>query len=100
MAILTWVKSQQVFLKIQEGSGDALSSEDLSDGMVDYVLWNTFRPDDIGLDDALDMDLIDGGMLMFPSEITALAALPECYLAAFDKSYNKDDVIVLLQRED
>ena len=38
MAILAWIKSRQVFLKIQEGTGDNLSEEDIASGMTDYVL--------------------------------------------------------------
>lgn len=29
MAILLWVRSKKLFLKIQEGTGDALSTEDV-----------------------------------------------------------------------
>ncbi len=96
MAILTWVKSRQVFLKIQEGAGDALEQEDMDAGMVDYVLWSTFRPDCIDVDETLDMELQDSGMLMFKNLISALESLPDCYDTAFDKPYDDSDVIVLV----
>ena len=44
MDILTFVKSEKEFLKIQEGIGDNLSREDIKNGFQDYVLWSTFRP--------------------------------------------------------
>ena len=97
MAILAWVKSRGVFLKIQEGTGDNLSEEDIDSGMTDYVLWSVFRPDCIDIDETLDMNLIDSGMMMFKSAISAVESLPECYAAAFDRSYDAKDVIVLLK---
>lgn len=100
MALLAWIKSRKVFLKIQKGTGDNLSAEDVADGMVDYVLWSMFRPDALGLDETLEMSLVDGGMLMFKSPTTPLESLPECYVAAFDDPYDKSDVSLLLQEED
>ena len=97
MAILVWVKSKEVFLKIQEGTGDALTPDDMKNGMKDYVLWSTFRPECLDVDDTLDMKLMDGGMLMFKSETSVFEALPECYATAFDKPYAESDVVVLLQ---
>ena len=38
MAVLTWIKSRKLFLKIQEGTGDNLLREDRAAGYVDYVL--------------------------------------------------------------
>ena len=100
MALLAWIKSQKVFLKIQEGTGDNLSAEDVADGMTDYVLWSVFRPADLDLDETLEMSLVDGGMLMFKSPTTPLESLPECYAAAFDRPYDEIDVTLLLQKED
>ena len=100
MAILAWVKSRRVFLKIQEGTGDNLSEEDIANGMTDYVLWNVFRPECIDIDETLDMSLIDSGMMMFKTEVSAVEALPECYAAAFDSAYDAEEVIVLLEEKD
>lgn len=97
MAILSWVKSRQMFLKIQEGCGGALSREDIAEGMVDYVLWSTFQPEEIDIDETLDMELIDGGILMSKTDISAIESLPDCYVAAVGKPYDESDVIVLLQ---
>ena len=98
MALLAWIKSQKVFLKIQEGTGDNLSAEDVADGMTDYVLWSVFRPADLDLDETLDMQLVDSGMLMFKALTMARESLPECYVAAFDSPYNETDVNFLLDR--
>ena len=100
MALLSWVKSRKVFLKIQGGTGDNLSAVDVADGMTDYVLWSTFQPDALDLDETLEMSLVDGGMLMFKSPTTPLESLPECYAAAFDRPYDEIDVTLLLQKED
>lgn len=96
MAVLAWVISQQVFLKIQEGTGDNLSREDIANGMTDYALWSTFRPECIDMDDELPMNHLDGGMIMFKARTSAFESLRECYASAFDKPYDKRDVIVLL----
>jgi hypothetical protein len=98
VALLAWIKSQKVFLKIQEGTGDNLSAEDVADGMTDYVLWSVFRPADLDLDETLDMQLVDSGMLMFKVLTMARESLPECYVAAFDRPYDETDVNLLLNR--
>ena len=100
MAVLAWVKSRRVFLKIQEGTGDNLSEEDVANGMTDYVLWSTFCPESIDIDEVLDMNHLDGGMMTFKTKTSSVESLPECYAAAFDRPYDKTDVIVLLQEKD
>ena len=79
MEILAWIRSKKLFLKIQEGVGDNLSQEDLDNGYIDYVLWSIFQVDDLDSDDSLDLNLIEGGMLMFKEYTTAIKALPYCY---------------------
>ena len=100
MAVLVWVISRQVFLKVQEGTGDNLSEEDVADGMNDYVLWSTFRPECIDVDDVLPMNHLDGGMITFKARTSAFESLPECYASAFDKPYDETDVVVLLHMEE
>ena len=65
--------------------------------MKDYVLWSTFRPESIDVDDDLTLELLDGGVLMFKSIASATESLPDCYATAFGKPYDESDVIVLLQ---
>ncbi|MGN0832735.1 MAG: hypothetical protein ACI4RD_03695 [Kiritimatiellia bacterium] len=84
-------------MKLQEGVGDALTPDDPKKGIKDYVLWSTFCPECLDVDDTLEMKLLDGGMLMFKSETLSVEALPECYATAFDKPYEKLDVEVLFQ---
>ena len=100
MAVLAWIKSRKLFLKIQEGVGENISEDDVADGMTDYVLWSTFGPESIDMDEVLAMNHIDGGMMMFKVRTSAIESLPECYASAFDKPYVKTDVIVLLNDED
>ena len=99
-AVLTWIKSKKAFLKVQEGIGDALSWEDLKDGMQDYVLWSTFRPECIDDDETLDMNLLDGGILMSDKAMTADGSISGCYSHAFNVPYDADDVVVLMHEED
>lgn len=37
MAVLLWVRSKNLFLKIQEGTGGALSTEDISNGFFEDI---------------------------------------------------------------
>ena len=97
MSLLVWVKSKKVFLKIQEGTGDNLSAEDISEGFRDYVLWSTFRPCDIDLDETLDVELVDSGMAMSKNyPYHAAESIKDCYLQAFDEAFSKKDIVVLL----
>ena len=97
MAVLAFVKSENVFLKIMEGNGENLLDEDEEEGYVDYVLYSTFRPADLGFDTELEMELVDsGGQVMLKKPTPALKTLPTCYRMAFNKKYKKNDVIVLM----
>lgn len=64
-AILAWVKSAKAFLKVQAGTGDNLLEEDFREGLTDYCLWSTFRPESIDTDGELDMECLDSGMVLF-----------------------------------
>ena len=99
-AVLTWVKSKKMFLKIQEGTGDNLTREDIADGTKDYVLWSTFRPEYLDLDEELEMKPLDGGVLMFKELTTVDMSIPGCYEQAFDIPYDCNDIIVLMHDED
>ena len=96
-ALLAWVKSEKVFLKIQPGTGDNLLREDIRAGYVDYYLWSTFRLECIDIDGELDMDCLDSGMFLFTESPGTKAALQSCYKEAFGKEYDEADVVVLLE---
>ncbi len=38
---------------------------------VDYALWSTFRPEDIDIDQELEMECLDGGMVLSKTLVTA-----------------------------
>ncbi len=97
MAVLTWINSKKVFLKIQEGIGDNLLREDKDNGYIDYVLWSTFRPLDIDIDGELEMECIDSGMLMSKEPMSARGSTPDCYYDAFRTPYDESDVIELME---
>lgn len=97
MAVLAFVKSENVFLKIMKGDGSNLLDEDEEEGYVDYALYSTFRPSDLGIDAELEMELVDeGGQVMLKKPKPALKVLPTAYEMAFDKKYKKNDVIILM----
>lgn len=63
-ARLYFIPSRGEFLKIQPGTGDNLSPEDIEAGFTDYVIWNRFRPGPLDIDGELEMECIDSGMVM------------------------------------
>ncbi|SMP53636.1 hypothetical protein [Fibrobacter sp. UWB10] len=96
-ASLSWVKSAKVFLKVQAGTGDNLLEEDIREGFTDYCLWSMFRPESIDTDGELDMECLDSGMALFRENCTPEEALESSYRQAFEKDYDKDDVVVLME---
>lgn len=96
-ASLSWIKSKQVFLKIQAGTGDNLQQEDIQKGFVDYCLWSTFQPECIDIDGELDMECLDGGMVLSKEYFTAKTALESCYCEAFCDKHKEGDVVVLIE---
>ena len=96
-ASLSWIKSKQVFLKIQAGTGDNLQQEDIQKGFVDYCLWSTFKPECIDIDGELDMECIDSGMVLFRENCTPGEALDSSYRRAFGTDFDKDDIAVLME---
>lgn len=95
-ASLLWVKSKQVFLKIQAGTGDNLLEDDIREGFIDYCLWSTFRPESIDIDGELDMECLDSGMVLFRESCTPRLALESSYRQAFGTDFDKDDIIQLM----
>ena len=95
-ASLSWVKSRNVFLKVQAGTGDNLLEDDIQDGFTDYCLWSTFRPESIDTDGELDMECLDSGMVLFKENCTPQAALESSYRQAFGTDFDGNDVIQLM----
>lgn len=96
MAVLLWVRSKKLFLKIQEGTGDALSVEDVADGFSYYVLWSTFRPAELDIDEELELDSVDSGMMMYKSEVAIVDTVADCHKQAFGNECIDGDVITLI----
>lgn len=96
-ASLSWIKSKQVFLKIQAGTGDNLQQEDIQKGFVDYCLWSTFKPENIDIDGELDMESIDSGMILSKEYFTPKTALESCYREAFRDKCKEGDIVVLIE---
>ena len=96
-ASLSWIKSKQVFLKIQAGTGDNLQQEDIQKGFVDYCLWSTFKPENIDIDGELDMESIDSGMVLSKEYFTPNTALESCYCEAFGADFDGNDITILMR---
>ena len=95
---LYFVPAKKKFLKIQPGTGDNLLHEDRALGYCDYFLYSVFSPDDLGLDDELDMNCEDSGMILLKEmcydtdEIVA-----DCVRMAFNEEL---ETIKLMTSED
>lgn len=100
MALLAWATKEKVFLKIQEGTGDALSWEDVQKGYESYVLWEKFRVGDLDLDGELNLEPIDGGVLLGQEMISARDALKDCFQMAFGREAQNGDYILLADESD
>lgn len=99
MAIAAWIESKRLILKIQQGTGDNLSADDIANGYCFYVLWSTFRPEYLDMDEELPLELVDGGMLMFEKEprpeTYSSEVLSVSYEHAFTKPYDCNDCKLL-----
>jgi hypothetical protein len=96
MAVLLWVRSKKLFLKIQEGTGDALSVEDVANGFSYYVLWSIFRPTELDIDEELELDCVDSGMMMYKNDVAIGDTVADCYKQAFGNECIDGDVITLI----
>jgi|GEM_PF-4816442 len=93
-SFLYYIPSRQEFLKIQPGTGDNLSPEDISAGFTDYILWNRFHSGPLDIDGELEMECVDSGMLMFKSQILPLrgpATLRNKFLSVLQPGQAGDD---------
>ena len=57
------------FLKIQPGTGDGLTLDDIAEGYTNYVIWNRFRPKCLDIDGELPMECVDSGLILLKEEI-------------------------------
>lgn len=62
--LLYFIPSHGEFLKMQPGTGDNLSPEDIAAGFTDYVIWNRFRAECLDIDGELPMECIDSGIVL------------------------------------
>ena len=100
MEMLAWVKSRNVFFKVQEGTGDNLLREDVNDGYVGYWLWSTFHPECLDLDSTLEMECLDSGMTLYRNPVVESSILSACCFDAFGESFTPADLQILMREED
>lgn len=91
------------FLKIQPGTGDNLSLEDIAEGYTEYVIWNRFRPEYLDIDGELDMECLDSGMVMMKGDCPGQARndteeLSEINIlgSVLEQAYGDRDVATIL----
>lgn len=82
--VLLYIPDKEQFFKIQPGTGDNLSNEDIADGYVDCFLWSNFDIGYLGLDSEFDVDCLDSGMVLTeeafaPTEDYIYNCLEDCY---------------------
>lgn len=61
---LYFIPSHREFFKIQPGTGDNLSPEDIAAGFTDYVIWNRFKAECLDIDGELPMECVDSGLVL------------------------------------
>ena len=95
---LYFVPAKKKFLKIQPGTGDNLLREDRALGYRDYFLYSVFSPDDLGIDDELEMNCEDSGMILLKETCYDTdKVVAECVKMAFDEDL---EAIKLMSGED
>lgn len=99
MAVLPWVPECCCFLKIQEGTGDSLSDEDVSAGYTACYHWTTFTPGELDIDETWEPELEDGGIVLFEEPVTPLTALPAVYQNAFNTPWSPEKTFLLAETE-
>ena len=93
---LLWAIKKKMFLKLQIGTGDNLSDEDIKNGYKSYILWNTFSPGELDLDSYWQPDHEDGGIYLTRSTTPSLKdELPEIYELSFNEKWKDGDTVVL-----
>ncbi len=71
-ALLYFIPSRGEFFKIQPGTGDNLTHEDIANGYSDYIIWNRFKPECLDIDGELEMECVDSGMVLLKDEKSSL----------------------------
>ncbi|MCQ2089849.1 MAG: hypothetical protein MJY93_06330 [Fibrobacter sp.] len=56
------------FLKIQPGTGDNLTRDDIADGYTGYVIWNRLAPESLDIDGELPMECLDSGIVLLKGD--------------------------------
>lgn len=90
-SIYIYVPEAKQIIKISEGSGDNLTDDDLDDGYVDYIYYDTYVMDH-------DIRESDGGMVMLNQPFQQLfASTKDAIPYVLDMAYGNDslDYIVL-----
>ena len=87
-------------MKIQDGTGDNLSREDLGNGFTGYFLWSTFSPGELDIDETMAPELKDSGMLLYRKVLSSGSALQGCYEQAICERFNDEDVILLMETKE
>ena len=84
------VKGKSCMIHISEGTGDNLLNEDIAQGYVDYINWDSYKLP--AVDASPDASLIedDGGMVLFTDYVSNISSEDiinaVCYQAGLEKA--------------
>lgn len=93
--IYIYVPSVNEIVRIAEGTGDNLLSEDIEEGYIDYIYYDQYLVD-------VDMSQIDGGQIMKTRLLREIYnSIEECIPDVLDMAYgNPNTNYILLKREE
>jgi len=92
-AKLYFIPSRGEFLKIQPGTGDNLSPEDIAEGYTDYVIWNRFRPECLDIDGELPMECVDSGIVLLKGDPGSVPGMTTKVEAGMNPTFPIHDVL-------
>ena len=84
--IFIYVPTMRQIIRIDEGSGDNLTDDDIAQGYVDYIYYEVYNVQQ-------DLPEVDGGMIMLTEWFQAkFASTKEAIPAVLDMAYGDESI--------
>jgi len=85
-AIFIYVQSKRQIVRIDEGSGDNLTDDDIAQGYVDYIYYEVYNVEQ-------DLPEVDGGMIMLTELFQEkFKSTKEAIPAVLDMAYGNESM--------